>query len=71
MFTLSNNILYYNNTQVHHEGETFKGIFNVLIFENNYCYLTKLNSNIDEIIDDYILCTGKQNFDVKIKLLMF
>lgn len=71
MFTLINGILFYNNVPVHHEGETFKGSFNALIFENNYCYLAPLYLDVNVVINDYIECTNKQNFEVKIQTVTF
>ena len=69
MFTLINDTLFYNNVAVHHEGETLKGSFNALIFDNNYCYLAPLLLDVNIVIDDYIQCTNKQNFDVTIKTI--
>ena len=71
MFTLINGILFYNNVPVHHEGETFKGSFNALIFENNYCYLAPLYLDVNVVINDYIECNNKQNFEVKIQTVTF
>ncbi len=71
MFTLINGILLFNGVVVHHEGETFKGSFNAIIFDNNYCYLAPLTLNVDEVINDYIDCTSKKNFDVKIQTITF
>ena len=71
MFTLINGILFYNNVAVQHEGETLKGSFNALIFENNYCYLAPLYLDVNVVINDYIECTNKQNFEVKIQTVTF
>lgn len=71
MFTLTNGILFYNNVPVHHEGEMFKGSFNALIFENNYCYLAPLKMDVNIVIDDYIECTNKKNFEVRVQTVIF
>lgn len=70
MFRLSNGgELLFNNTIVNHEGETLKGTFNFLSFDNKYFYLTR--ENVDTIIDDYIQCTNNQNFEVTVKSITF
>ena len=67
MFTLSKGgELLFNNIIVQHEGETLKGAFNFLSFDNNYFHLCSLNNDVNTIIDDYINCTNNQNFKVSI-----
>jgi hypothetical protein len=71
MLVLKNGTLYYNGIVVHHEGETFTGAFNLLIFNSNYCYLSPITNDINSVIDDYIQCTGKQNFEVSVIVINF
>ena len=72
MFTLSNGgDLLFNDSIVQHEGETLKGTFNFLSFDNKYFYLTSLKNDVNSIINDYINCTNNQNFDVSILKVTF
>jgi len=73
MFQVINEVLFYNNNPVHHNGETLEGNFIALIFSNSddYCYMIPLDESIEDAIKDYSECTGLKNFDVEIRNINF
>lgn len=65
-FTFANGILNYKNVPVTHNGVSFQGSLIALIFDKKYCFVKSSCETVNEVIEDYMQCTGETNFEVQI-----